>query len=151
MSVKEKVEIAIEPLLKDLGYELIEVSYQKQFNGMSLTIFIDNEQSSITLDDCEKVSKAIDPVLDELNPTDDSPYTLNVSSPGIDRPLKSDRDFAKQIGKEIELSLYKLFEGKKKHNGILVAYDEENIIIKNEKEINFLRKDIAVVKPFIKF
>ncbi len=153
MSVKEKVEIIVAPILGALGYELVEVSYQKQYGGMTLTIFIDTDkEGGITLDDCEAVSKAIDKALDEGNPTADQPYTLNVSSPGLDRPLKSARDYEKKMGKEVEISLYKPTDGKKKFEGLLAAYDGESVTIAvNNIERKFLCKDIAVVKPVIKF
>ncbi|NCA67697.1 MAG: ribosome maturation factor RimP [Clostridia bacterium] len=152
MSVKETVESIIEPIITEMGYRLVEVSYLKQYGGMTLTIFIDSDkEGGIALDDCEAVSKAIDPILEAHNPTADQSYTLNISSPGIDRPLKSEKDFYKNIGKEIELSLYKQQEGKKKFEGALIAYDSDTVTIKNKEEQKFLRKDIAVIKPVIKF
>jgi len=152
MSVKDKVITIIEPVILELGYELVEVSYQKQNDGMVLTVVIDtNHEGGINLDDCEAVSKAIDPVLDESNPTDDIAYTLNVSSPGIDRPLKTERDFVKNFGKDVEVSLYCQINGKKLIEGALIAYDEDSVTIKNTEEQKFLRKDIAGIKPVIKF
>ncbi|MBO7508237.1 MAG: hypothetical protein J6T39_01155 [Clostridia bacterium] len=87
-SVSEIVEEMAKPIVDNLGYELVEVKYSKGYSGMELTLFI-HSPNGITLDDCEKVSKAIDEPLDELNPTKDEPYSLNVSSLGLDRPIKN--------------------------------------------------------------
>lgn len=152
MSVKEIVENSIKPIIDELGYELVEVTYLKEFSGMTLTVVIDTErEGGINLNDCETVSKNIDKILDELNPTSDVPYTLNVSSPGLDRPLKTERDFIKNKGKEIEIALYKKYNNKKKYTGILVDYDEESVTIVNNEKQKFLRSDITVIKPVIKF
>ena len=91
-------EEKINPIIAKLGYEVIEVDYSKMSNGMNLTFYIDSP-NGITIDDCEKVNDAITDVLEELNPTNDESYTLNVSSPGLDRPIKSNNDFFTLIGK----------------------------------------------------
>lgn len=152
MSVKEQVEKLIAPKLAELGYELVEVSYVKQYHGMALNIVIDTDkEGGIGLDDCETVSNAIDPLLEESNPTSDAAYTLNVSSPGLDRPLKTERDFKKKLGQEVEVSLYQAAGGAKKHIGILKTFDVDSITITDKEDKKFLLKDIAVVKPVIKF
>ena len=89
--VKEISEAKIRPIIEEMGYELVDVEYKKEYDGMSLIFTIDKEEG-VTIDDCEKVNKVIDPIIDELNPTDDQPFTLVVSSPGLDRQLKTDRD-----------------------------------------------------------
>lgn len=148
--IKVRCEEKLRPIIEGLGYELIEVSYQKVAGEMNLIFTIDSD-TPITIDDCEKVTKAIDPILEEMNPTDDRPYILSVSSPGIDRPLKSKRDFDRNIGKEIEITLFKKLENKKTFIGVLDNYDENSItIIQEEKPVIIKRELIAHIVPVIK-
>ena len=148
--IKDRCEEKLRPIIEDLGYELIEVNYQKVAGEMNLIFTIDSD-TPITIDDCEKVTKAIDPILEEMNPTDDRPYILSVSSPGIDRPLKSKRDFDRNIGKEIEITLFKKLENKKTFIGVLDNYDENSItIIQEEKPVIIKRELIAHIVPVIK-
>lgn len=149
--VKEICEQALAPVIEKEGYELVEVTYQKEVTGMNLVITIDCD-NGVTIDDCEKIHKIIDPILDELNPTDDKPYILSVSSPGIDRPLKTERDFRRNKGKEIEITLFQKIEGKKKFAGVLEAYDDSTIQIDdNGKKTTLNREKIAHIVPVIKF
>lgn len=148
--VKLLCEEKISPIIESLGYEVVEVEYVKKSDGMNLTFFIDCD-NGVELSDCEKVSREIDPVLEELNPTDDQPYILSVSSPGIDRPLKTERDFKRNLGKEIEITLFAKVDGKKKFKGTLVNFDEKTVTIEEKKQINFEREKIAHIAPVIKF
>ena len=148
--VKLLCEEKISPVIESLGYEVVEVEYVKKSDGMNLTFFIDCDKG-VELSDCEKVSREIDPVLEELNPTDDQPYILSVSSPGIDRPLKTERDFKRNLGKEIEITLFAKVDGKKKFKGTLVSFDEKNVTIEEKKQISFEREKIAHIAPVIKF
>lgn len=149
--VKEICEQALKPVIEQTGYELVEVAYQKEVTGMNLVFTIDSD-NGVTIDDCEKVHKLIDPILDEINPTDDKPYILSVSSPGIDRPLKTDRDFKRNEGKEIEITLFQKLEGKKKFVGTLKAYDAKAVTIEDgDKTLTFDRAKIAHIVPVIKF
>ena len=105
MSVKDSVTALVQPIIEGLGYELIEVTYKKQHDAMHLTIFIDSDKAGgVSLDDTEIVANAIDAPIDELDPTQGEPYVLNVSSPGLDRPLKTEKDYLKKVGTEVELS-----------------------------------------------
>lgn len=149
--VKEICEKEIAPIIQNMGYELLEVTYQKYADGMNLVFTIDSD-NGITIDDCEKVTKAIDPILDELNPTNDQPYILSVSSPGIDRPIKTDRDFKRNMEKEIEITLFKKIDGVKKFDGILKSFNEEEVTIDSQgKSITLKRDQIAHIQPIIKF
>lgn len=149
--VKSICEEKVVPLIEELGYEVVEVEYAKKSDGMNLTFYIDKE-NGVQIDDCEKVSKAINKVLDDLNPTDDEPYILNVSSPGIDRPLKTDRDFKRNLGKEISVSLFAKLNGKKIYEGVLKAFDENTLTIEiNNEELVLSRDKIAHIVPIIKF
>lgn len=149
--VKSICEEKVVPVIQELGYDVVEVEYIKKSDGMNLTFYIDSD-NGIQIEDCEKVSKEIDSVLEELDPTDDQPYILSVSSPGIDRPLKSDRDFARNIGKEIEVTLFSKIDGKKKYVGELINFDEQTLTIKEkENQIQLQRDKIAHIVPVIKF
>ena len=142
-----------EPITSKLGYELVEVAYQKEPNGMNLIFYIDKEEG-ITIDDCEIVTRALENVLDEANPTNDKPYILVVSSLGIDRPIKSDRDFNRNMGNEIEIKFYAPHPELKKKalEGILCAFDENSVTIKcKEQELKIDRQLIANISPIIKF
>lgn len=149
--VSDISEAKVRPLIEEMGYELLEVEYKKEFDGMSLIFTIDSE-NGVTIDDCEKVNKAIDPVIDELNPTNDEPYTLVVSSPGLDRQLKTDRDLKRTIGKEVTLTLFSKIDGKKSFEGELLSFDEKTVTIRTgDGEKVFDRDKIAGLKLVIKF
>ena len=153
MSVKDSVTALVQPIIEGLGYELVEVTYKKQHDAMHLTIFIDSDKAGgVSLDDTEIVANAIDAPIDELDPTQGEPYVLNVSSPGLDRPLKTEKDYLKKVGTEVELSLYKSINGEKKFVGTLSSYNEGKVVLRTEKgEITVETKDIALAKPYITF
>ncbi len=141
----------INPIIEEMGYEVVEVDYSKQVDGMNLIFYIDNEKG-ITIEDCEKVTKIIDPILEELDPTDNKPYILSVSSPGIDRPIKNDRDFNRNLGKEIEITLFSKLDGKKNFKGNLKSFSNDDVTIESVKgEITIKRTLIANIVPVIKF
>lgn len=149
--VKTICEEKICPIIQEMGYDVIEVEYVKKSDGMNLTFYIDCDKG-VEVDDCEKVSKAIDPELERLNPTDDKPYILSVSSPGIDRPLKNNRDFVRNIGKEISVTLFSKIDGNKKFDGILKSFSDQEITITCPKgDITLQREKIAHIVPIIKF
>ena len=149
--IVEKVQEALEPIVTELGYDIVEVEYAKKSDGYNLTVFIDSK-NGISLDDCEKVHNAIDEPLDDLDPTNGESYTLNVSSPGLDRPLKTDKDLERNIGVVIEVSLYAAIKKCKHFVGELVGYDTESITIKTKKEeIKLERSGIAKICKYIEF
>lgn len=149
--VKQICEEKIRPIIEEMGYELVEVSYEKENGGMSLIFTIDKE-AGVTIDDCELVNKKIDPILDEINPTDDKPYTLVVSSPGLDRPLKTDRDLKRNLENEVDVTLFAKLDGQKLFTGVLKAFDEKEIKLQSAKgEIVLQRDKIASIKLVIKF
>ena len=149
--VSDQVFDLATPIAQNLGLEVLEVLYEKKFDGMHLTIIIDKD-GGVSIDDCERMHRAIDAPLDELDPIDCS-YTLNVSSPGIDRPLKLERDYRRNMGLKILVKLYKPLNGKKNIEGVLVAYDEETFTIElaNNQTLTFNKKDAAKVEPVIEF
>lgn len=149
--VKTICEEKVAPVIENLGYEVVEIEYAKKSDGMNLTFYIDKDEG-VNIDDCELVSKTIDPLLEELNPTDDAPYILSVSSPGIDRPLKTERDFKRNLNKEIEVTLFAKIDGKKIFEGVLEKYDDETItLFIKDKQIILNRSQIAHIVPVIKF
>lgn len=152
--VSENVLELAAPLAATLGLEVVEVKYEKKHNGMNLTVFIDKAEGRVTINDCEALHRALDEPLDALNPTADAPYTLNVSSPGLDRPLTLDRDFARNMGKKIEVRLYApLKGGKKSVCGVLTAFDDKSFTVCSAKgeTHTFERGKTANVTPLIEF
>ncbi len=144
-------EQKINPIITELGYEVVEVEYAKMSNGMNLTFFIDSP-NGITIDDCEKVNDAITDLLDEINPTNDESYTLNVSSPGLDRPIKNYNDFLRNKGKLVEISLYTQVDKKKNYQGLLEDFTDENVcLIIDNKPKTFERKNVSKISPVIEF
>ena len=126
-NISEEVEEFLKPIVESLGYQIVEVTYKKEPNGMNLTIFIDSP-SGINIEDCEKVHLAIDDPLDRLDPTNGASYTLNVSSPGLDRPIKTDSGLKANIGNKLEISLYSKINGVKNIVGNLVGFNDETKI-----------------------
>lgn len=119
----EEIERALSPVAEELGVEIYEVVF-KQGKAPSLTIYLDTEkEGGIDLDTCEAFHNAADPILDELDPTYGQPYTLNVSSPGLDRPFKKESDFSRNLGKKVEVKLYAPRKGKKLFEAVLKGYD----------------------------
>ena len=149
--VVESVTELVTPIAEGMGLEVVEVTYKKCYDGMNLTVVIDKD-GGVTIDDCERLHRAIDQPLDELDPIECA-YTLNVSSPGIDRPLTLPRDYKRNLDKDISVRLYKPLDGKKIYEGTLTAYDDETftIVTSKGKEITFNKKDAAKVEPIIVF
>ena len=139
--------------INELGFILYDVEYEKKQNGMNLTLFIQSKSNQpISLKDCELVHHKVDGLLDELNPTKDQLYYLNVSSVGIDRPLKIDKDFQRCIGDKVEIKLFSALENKKDFIGKLVSFDENNLLIEfDDQTINIARKNIALCKLYVEF
>ncbi len=153
MKLTKDVTELISPIVLELGYELYEVAYKKEDGTNVLDIIIDKNQENdyIDLDDCEKVSRAIDPILEEADIIADE-YCLCVSSPGADRKLKKDSDYQRNMGKDIEIKLYKSYKGSSKHIGTLKDYNEETVtIVENDEEIIINKDIIAVIKQYVSF
>lgn len=140
---KTAEEIAL-PIAEGMGYFYVDTEYAKQGRDYVLTIFID-QPGGVTLEDCEKVSRAVEQAIDEKDFIADK-YCLCVSSPGLDRPLKTARDFERCLTQVVDVKIYKPFEGKKEFVGVLVEYDENSIMIRTEEnEIRFELSEIAKV------
>ncbi len=151
MKTTELVESLLKDTVETLVFTLCDVEFQKEYGNWTLTLFIDRD-GGVTIDDCEQVSRAVDPILDEADPIA-QPYYLSVSSLGLDRPLKRDADYARNLGKELTVRLYAPRDGKKEFLGVLDSFDAERFILRTEKgeSTEFLRKDAALVKPYIRF
>ncbi|MCI7003027.1 MAG: ribosome maturation factor RimP [Clostridia bacterium] len=148
----EKCNQSVVPVIEKMGYDVLEVEYAKKVDGMNLTFFIDKPEG-ITLDDCEKVNNAITDLLDEINVSDDAPYILNVSSAGLDRPIKNQKDFNRNKGKQVEIKLYVPYNKQKIYTGVLIGFDEKGYTIKNDKgeELFFEKDKVALCSPVIEF
>ena len=155
MSFKEHVEELVEeiltPILEENKFELVDIEYTKEASNWYLRIFIDKD-GGVTIDDCELVSKSFDNEFEDKDPIKD-PYILEVSSPGLDRPLKKDKDFARSLGEKVELKLYKAINKQKEFVGILKSYDDDSItlLLDDGEEWSVARADIAIIRLAIIF
>jgi len=138
--IAKQVEQVIAPYAQKAGVSIAEIEFKKKSNGMNLTVFIYKDDGAVTINDCERLHKMIDAPLDELNPTNGKPYILNVSSLGLDRPLKTENDFKRNLGKEIEIKFFAPINGKKSIEGELVGYSDGIIDIKIQDEILHIEK-----------
>ena len=144
-SIEEKVETLLQAKITELGYDLYDVEYAKEGKNYFLRIFIDQE-NGIDLNDCEKVNDGIMDLLDEADYIKEQ-YFLEVSSPGIERVLRKDKHLDYAMGEKIEVSLFQPIDKKKKIEGVLTGYDEENITMTYENdEIAIPRKNISQIK-----
>jgi ribosome maturation factor RimP len=152
MKVKqiEEIQNALSPIAEEMNIEIVEVEF-KQGKDPALTVYIDTE-TGVDLDTCEKFHRAIDPVLDEVDPTFGAPYTLNVSSPGLDRPLKTERDFRKCLNQKVEVKLFAPLKGKKFFEAMLVGFDENCVELEEKGEkIKLEKTKIAKICRAIDF
>ena len=148
MAVKEIYSV-IKTIADQLDIEIVDVEYDDK--QRALTVFIETERG-VDLDTCEMFHRSIDAVLDELDPSYGEPYTLNVSSPGLDRPFKTKRDFERNLQKEVEIRLYAPLKGKKFIEGVLIDFDENSVTVKTEKEeLKISLNKIAKINKAIKF
>ena len=151
MKTTEICEDLCKAKIESMGFELCDVEYQKEYGDWVLTFYID-KPGGVTIDECETVSRAIEPILDEADPIE-SEYVLSVSSLGIDRPLRRDRDFERAMGTELEIKLYAPQNGKKQWIGTLSAFDADGFTVETEQgeTLTFLKKNCALVRPNIRF
>lgn len=126
--LEARIAAIVEPVANDLGYALVRVKVTPE-NGCTLQIMAEDGSGRFAIADCEKLSKDLSPVLDVEDPIDRE-YHLEVSSPGIDRPLVRVRDFAAHIGHEAKVELNDLLDGRKRFRGTIAAVDDESVTIK---------------------
>ena len=142
---ESKTEAFLLPVLAEHNFELWDVEYVKEAGTWYLRAYIDKE-CGIAVDDCEVNSRILSDWLDQTDFIEDS-YILEVSSPGLGRPLKKERDFERSLGEEVEIRLYKAQNKQKEFTGILKAYDKETVTIETaEGELVFERPDIALIR-----
>jgi ribosome maturation factor RimP len=150
-SIEKAVESYLEPIMEEHNFELVDVEYVKEGTNWYLRVFID-KKGGITIDDCELVSKSLEKTLDKEDPIKNS-YILEVSSPGLDRPLKKDSDFERYKGRIVDIKLYKAFNKKKEYSGELIGLKDNIVYIIDEdgNELSFNRNDIAIIRLAILF
>lgn len=145
----EEITSFLTPFAESLNLEIVEVTF-KISKEPQLTIFIDKD-GGVDLDTCEKFHNLINAPLDEFDPYQ-GPYTLNVSSPGIDRPLKTEKDFLKRIGKDVEIKLYAPIKGKKYFEGTLKEYDGKNVVVfVDNEDVKLELSRISKINEAVKF
>ena len=150
-NTESKVEVLVSGMIEKMGYELVDVEFVKEGQNWYLRFYLDKE-GGINIDDCEKASKAIEKLLDEKDPIEQA-YILEVSSPGLGRQLKKDKDFVKYAGSLVDVKLYKAVDGSKEFQGTLKGLEGNIITIEDENgnELSFDRKDTAVIKLAVIF
>ena len=134
------------PVMEKNQFELVDVEYVKEAGTWYLRAYIDKE-GGFTVDDCELVSRQLGEWLDREDFIDDS-YILEVSSPGLGRPLKKEKDFKRSLGEQVEVRLYRAVDRQKEFTGALAAYDEDTVTLRFEDgtETSFEKKDIALIR-----
>jgi ribosome maturation factor RimP len=149
--LEQQVEVLVNQLLAGGETELIDVEYVKEGHDYFLRVFLD-KPGGITINDCETLSRRLDAKLDEHDWIQDH-YYLEVSSPGLDRPLKKPADFKRNIGKRVEVKLYQLVDGEKLFEGILIDKNNDTIIIEtdNKQQLVFKDSQVALVRLAIIF
>lgn len=146
-NIEKQVDLKVRDIVENLGYELVEVKYE-QIEGDNFLTLVIFKETGITFDDCKIVTEAVDLPLDELNPTNDEPYSLNVSSLGLDRPIKTKRDFERYLNKKIEVVL----NDNSKFVAIVLNVNENEVCL-NVKGINKTYKlnEINKAEAYINF
>lgn len=146
-----KAEELVLPLVEANNFELVDVEYVKEAGTWYLRIYIDKE-GGININDCELVSRAFSEILDKEDPIEDA-YILEVSSPGLGRPLKKDKDFQRNLGEEVEVRTYKPINKQKEFVGLLDAWDKETVTLQLEsgETMTIARADIALIRQYIEF
>ncbi len=144
-TVEKKTEELLIPILEKNELKLWDVEYVKEAGEWYLRAFIDKDQG-VTINECVKVSRELSDLLDRDDFIND-PYILEVSSPGLTRTLKRERDFENSIGRLVTIRLYKAEDGRKEMDGILKAFDKENMVFEIDgTERSFARKELALIK-----
>ena len=150
-SYEKKAEALILPIINKNNYELVDIEFVREGSNWFLRAYVDKE-GGFSVNDCEKVSREFSDLLDKEDFIEES-YILEISSPGLGRPLKKDKDFERSMGEEVEVKLYKAFEGQKEFSGILEAYDTETVTLgfENNTKKTFEKKNIALIRLAIDF
>ena len=148
--ITDKVTELARPVVEEEGCSLWDVEYLREAGTWYLRIYIDKE-GGVSIDDCERISRRLDPILDEADPIPES-YVFEVGSAGADRELKRPSDFAQFMDSEIEVKLYKPLDGSKSFVGRLAGYEEGTVVLDwRGKELRFAPAQIAQVRLYVSF
>ncbi len=141
-----RTEQLITPIIERMNFELVDVEYVKEGGTWYLRAYIDKE-GGITVNDCEAVPREMNEILDQEDFVEDS-YVFEVSSPGLGRPLKKEKDYIRSMGRELEIRTYRAINREKEFYGILKAYDEKTVTIEMEdgQTMTFEKADIALIR-----
>lgn len=149
--VVDKALKIIKPVVEELGYVFVDLEYKKEHSGYVLALTIDKPEG-VNINDCERVSRALDAPLDEYDVTNGASYSFNVSSYGLDRQFKTDYDFNKHIGKDVDIKFYAPFMNNKNITANLVGFDSDNVTVEfNKENVVIERKLIASISAHIEF
>ncbi|MBE5906825.1 MAG: ribosome maturation factor RimP [Lachnospiraceae bacterium] len=148
---ERRTEELLTPIMDEHHFELVDVEYVKEGGNYYLRAYIDKE-GGINVDDCEVVSRALSDLLDKEDFISEA-YILEVSSPGLGRPLKKEKDYMRSMGKELEIRTYRAIDKQKEFFGYLKAYDEKTVTIETEedKELTFEKSEIALIRLAVHF
>lgn len=145
-SYEARTEELLTPIIERMNFELVDVEYVKEGGTWYLRAYIDKE-GGITVNDCEAVAREMNEILDREDFVEDS-YVFEVSSPGLGRPLKKEKDYVRSMGKEVEIRTYRAINREKEFYGILAAYDDASVTIEQEsgEKLTFEKSDIALIR-----
>lgn len=143
---ESRTEALILPILEEFGFELVDVEYVKEGGTWYLRAYIDKE-GGITVNDCEAVARRMNDLLDEEDYIEES-YVFEVSSPGLGRPLKKEKDYIRSMGKDVEIRTYRAVNRQKEFIGALKAYTDDTVTIEtgDGEEMTFQKKEIALIR-----
>lgn len=150
LKIEAQIEKLVMPIIEKNNYELVDIEYQKEGSNWYLRIYADKE-GGFTIDDCENISKELSKLLEDNDPIKQA-YILEVSSPGLDRPLKKEKDFIKYKGEIVDLKLYKPFNKRKEFQGKLIDLKNNVVTIEEDgNELSFNRDEIAIIRLAVLF
>ena len=151
-STAEVVTEIVTPYATQFGLEIYDVEYVKEGSDYFLRIYIDKTDGDVNIEDCENLSRAIDPVLDEKDPIKDS-YYLEVSSVGLDRPLKTEKDFMRFMDQKIDVRLFKAKDGIREFTGTLCKFEDGCFTVQTENGtvITATLKEASLIRPHLDF
>ena len=143
---EQKTEAILMPIVEEHGFELVDVEYVKEGGTWYLRAYID-KPGGINVDDCEVVSRRLSDILDEKDYIEEA-YILEVSCPGLGRPLKKEKDFKRSLGEEVDVRTYRMIEKQKEFTGLLKDYDDATVTIEMEDGTlkTFEKSDIALIR-----
>lgn len=149
MKITDKIEALSENILSENGLELVDIEFKKEGNNKVLRLYIERIEGRVNLDDISKVTRLISDMLDEEDVIEEE-YVLEVSSPGVNRVIKKEKDFIKFSGKKVDVALFKAIDGRKKFSGILEGYEDGKVLVLVEDDHMAIPKE-AISKVNLSF